>query len=77
MDTYIGIKLVKAVPEARAGHEGYKVLYPDGYISWCPKEQFELANTEVPEVVGKQLVRHLRAMLSSLSRMFLDLQEDC
>ena len=21
--------------------EGYKVVYPDGYISWCPKAQFE------------------------------------
>ena len=23
--------------------EGYKVSYPDGYISWCPKAQFEAA----------------------------------
>ena len=23
--------------------EGYKVTYPDGYISWCPKAQFEAA----------------------------------
>lgn len=21
--------------------EGYKVMYPDGYVSWCPKAQFE------------------------------------
>lgn len=21
--------------------EGYKVVYPDGYVSWCPKAQFE------------------------------------
>jgi hypothetical protein len=26
--------------------EGYLVVYPDGYQSWCPKEQFELANRE-------------------------------
>ena len=24
--------------------EGYHVLYPDGYHSWCPREQFEKAN---------------------------------
>lgn len=23
--------------------EGYKVTYPDGYVSWCPKAQFEEA----------------------------------
>ena len=23
--------------------EGYKVAYPDGYISWCPEAQFEAA----------------------------------
>lgn len=21
--------------------DGYKVFYPDGYVSWCPKKQFE------------------------------------
>ena len=25
------------------GREGYKVTYPDGYVSWCPKAQFEEA----------------------------------
>ena len=23
--------------------EGYKVVYPDGYVSWCPSAQFEAA----------------------------------
>ena len=26
---------------------GYKVTYPDGYISWCPKAQFEAAGRPV------------------------------
>lgn len=33
-----------AVPEDRAGQtweDGYKVVYPDGYVSWSPKEVFE------------------------------------
>lgn len=24
--------------------EGYRVVYPDGYVSWCPKDEFEKAN---------------------------------
>jgi hypothetical protein len=35
-----------AVPEDRAGQiweDGYKVVYPDGYVSWSPKEVFEAA----------------------------------
>lgn len=26
---------------------GYKVMYPDGYVSWSPKETFETAYREV------------------------------
>ena len=35
-----------AVPEDRTGQtweDGYKVVYPDGYVSWSPKEVFEAA----------------------------------
>ena len=35
-----------AIPEDRTGQtweDGYKVVYPDGYVSWCPKEVFEEA----------------------------------
>lgn len=57
---YIGVKLVEAMPMTRGEYrnyrnweidptenpsdEGYFVVYPDGYESWCPKEQFEEAN---------------------------------
>ena len=30
-----------------AGADGYKVYYPDGYVSWSPKETFEKAYHEV------------------------------
>jgi hypothetical protein len=59
MDTYIGVKLIKAEPMRLGAYnehrgwkipsnqdpekEGYLVTYPDGYISWSPKDQFELA----------------------------------
>jgi hypothetical protein len=60
MEKYISRKEVLAEPmdEAQAvelgyarpnedNHEwrqGYHVLYPDGYHSWCPKKQFEESN---------------------------------
>ncbi len=31
------------VPEGSKAEEGYAVLYPDGYMSWSPKEPFEAA----------------------------------
>ena len=29
---------------------GYAVKYRDGYTSWCPKEEFELANRELTQL---------------------------
>lgn len=59
METYIGVKLIEAEPMARhdfltlvkgdtfnpkeTDQEGYKVVYPDGYVSWSPKDVFEEA----------------------------------
>lgn len=40
---YVGVKLIRAKPEARGNEPGYRVVYPDGYISWSPKEAFEKA----------------------------------
>lgn len=55
MKNYIGTKIIKAEPcEAwqdtkghKKGEEGYKVYYPDGYISWSPKDVFEKAYHEI------------------------------
>ena len=33
----------------RETREGYQVTYPDGYISWSPKETFETAYREVTD----------------------------
>lgn len=62
---YISSKLVLALPmdnitflttvkkeDVDARHEiraGYRVTYPDGYVSWSPKEAFENANREVTD----------------------------
>jgi hypothetical protein len=40
---YIGVKIVFAWPENREGKEGYAVQYPDGYLSWSPRDVFESA----------------------------------
>ena len=58
MNTFIGVKMVSAEPmtdaafmEHKGEHidpsdpqDGYLVVYPDGYESWCPKDVFESAN---------------------------------
>ena len=51
MDKYIGTKIIEAEPCKawkdtklhKAGEDGYKVRYPDGYESWSPKDVFEEA----------------------------------
>ncbi|MGM9585145.1 MAG: DUF2829 domain-containing protein [Faecousia sp.] len=47
MKQYIGTKIIKAEPMQRGGvdgiKDGYKVVYPDGYESWSPKDVFEAA----------------------------------
>lgn len=55
MKNYIGCKLIKAEPckawknteNNKIGEDGYKVIYPDGYVSWSPKEVFEKAYMEI------------------------------
>lgn len=43
MENYIGVKIVKAEPQKKNGVSGYRVKYPDGYVSGSPKETFEKA----------------------------------
>ena len=57
-EIYIGTKVIKAIRMdevtflrvhkgktdiKQENRLGYRVTYPDGYISWSPKEQFEMA----------------------------------
>jgi hypothetical protein len=61
MSKYIGVKLIEAEPMTdcdfekfkqhivlpyREPRQGYKVVYPDGYTSWSPKDVFEEAYME-------------------------------
>lgn len=63
MKKYIRCHLVEATPMTRGAYnkkrgwtlpkdenpkdKGYLVKYPDGYVSWCPKAQFEAAGRPV------------------------------
>lgn len=66
MKKYIGVKIVEAgtmnlgdynksrgwkIPEDEdPERDGYRVVYKDGYVSWCPEEMFEDQNFSI---VGK------------------------
>ena len=55
MNNFIGCKMIEAEPckawkdagGHKIGDEGYKVVYPDGYVSWSPKDVFEKAYMQV------------------------------
>ena len=47
MKNYIGVKIVKAEPMEKDSNPGYRIKYPDGYVSWSPKETFEKAYREL------------------------------
>ena len=47
MKTYVGTKIIQAEPQDKDGNPGCKVVYPDGYVSWSPKDVFEVAYREL------------------------------
>jgi len=55
---YIGAKIIKARPMTylefhgdmdREDEPGYRVEYPDGYVSWSPKDVFETAYRKITD----------------------------
>lgn len=65
---YVGTKIVRARPEHNPrmglyGRDGYKVIYPDGYESWSPKETFEQAYREVSDEEKALVARVVAAEL--------------
>jgi len=51
------IKREHVIDDGTESRPGYKVIYPDGYVSWSPKEVFETAYREItPEEVSLLLV---------------------
>lgn len=43
--------------------EGYEVRYPDGYVSWSPKDVFEEAYVEVPADSAEAILSGVRRNL--------------
>lgn len=41
MKKFLGTKIVEAEPSFKEDMLGYRVIYPDGYTSWCPRDVFE------------------------------------
>ena len=73
MDKYIGAKLIQAEPERNPVTKeitGYKVVYPDGYESWSPKDVFEKAYMKVDDnknlpsgvSIGPEMVGDIRLL---------------
>lgn len=54
------------IPDAATVEEGYKVVYPDGYESWSPKDVFEAAY--LPMTVNP----NLRTDKPSISQQMVD-----
>ena len=73
---YIRCHLVKATPMTRGcsnslrgketpqwenpAEEGYHVVYPDGYESWCPKAQFEEAGRPIDGMTFGQAIEAMK-----------------
>lgn len=57
MQAYVSTKIVQAKPanaendgpNHKKGDAGYRIVYPDGYVSWCPKATFEQCNRLITE----------------------------
>lgn len=56
---YVGTKIIKGTPAEKGGQPGYRVEYPDGYVSWSPKATFELAYRLVSDAEA-EIVRNGR-----------------
>jgi hypothetical protein len=78
MQAYIGAKIINAEPYAKGDEPGYRIVYPDGYVSWSPKAVFEEAYR--PISVGEhQIMRrgavHLAATGSFYDRLLAEQKE--
>ena len=57
MKTYIGSKIIQAESQEKDGRQGYKVIYPDGYVSWSPTDVFEEAYREIGQSEKEMVTR--------------------
>lgn len=86
MKKYIGIKSIQAEPMSRKEFDtvmnnlntdikdfpGYKVKYPDGYVSWSPKAVFEEAYYPTEGLKEKEIDVLLKVSLEKLKPLVID-----
>ena len=76
MKKYIRCHIVEAMPMTRGAYNkkrgwttpenedpkdrGYYVKYPDGYTSWCPREQFEAAGRPIDGMTFGQAIEAMK-----------------
>ena len=81
---YIRCHIVKATPMTRgisyalrgketpanenAADEGYHVVYPDGYESWCPRAQFEAAGRPIDNMTFGMAIDACRYKSAKIQR---------
>ena len=84
MKTYIGTKVIDAEPMTRGEYNkyrgwdipenenpndaGYRVVYPDGYVSWSPKDVFE--NTYRP--IGDVCELEMPLLTSKYTKVYVE-----
>lgn len=57
-NVYLSCKVVKALPEKNQnGEDGYRIFYPDGYVSWCPKGTFESSYRNIDEFANDMAIK--------------------
>jgi hypothetical protein len=61
MQKYIAVKVVQAEPESRDGKEGFKVVYEEGYESWCPRDVFLKHNRTTDAIPFSHALEAVRA----------------
>lgn len=74
MEKYLGVKIIEAEPENITGFvtdpdftvlkpvtkDGYKIVYEDGYTSWCPKDIFEKAYRKIDNLTFGQAIEAMK-----------------
>lgn len=69
MKNYVTLKKVQAEKQERDGQAGYKIVYPDGYESWCPADVFEETAVVIPEDIVNEVHKDVLTNLKAMSKM--------
>lgn len=69
---YVGVKIIQAWEQEKDGKQGYAVKYPDGYISWSPKDVFESAYLQMGNVDNKVSEEMVDLFLGSVETRKID-----